>query len=253
MVFTQAAPLQTQTCADRPFPPSLPMQLNGAKWSWGALNTLCWAIGSISGSMQEEQENRFLVTVIRDLLNLCEVTRGKDNKAVIASNIMWVGCCQGDEEEARKGRGGGKEGRGLRGARRTRQSLRPTQTGWGLGRVGWGAAVCWQGVQKVARGRGGRGGWVGWGGHEEKQKIRFRLPLLLIPHIMRPSLPLTPLPHRYAVGQYPKFLRAPLQVYPLPLSTHHFHVLFCPINCSHSLCIFVPCPTGRLWASTPSS
>ena len=41
------------------------------------------AIGSISGSMVEEQENRFLVTVIRDLLNLCEVTRGKDNKAVI--------------------------------------------------------------------------------------------------------------------------------------------------------------------------
>ena len=40
--------------------------------------------------LQEEQENRFLVTVIRDLLNLCEVTRGKDNKAVIASNIMWV-------------------------------------------------------------------------------------------------------------------------------------------------------------------
>jgi exportin-1 len=30
------------------------------------------------------------VTVIRDLLNLCEVTRGKDNKAVIASNIMYV-------------------------------------------------------------------------------------------------------------------------------------------------------------------
>lgn len=63
-------------------------QLNGKEWSWGALNTLCWAIGSISGSMMEEQENRFLVTVIRDLLNLCEITRGKDNKAVIASNIM---------------------------------------------------------------------------------------------------------------------------------------------------------------------
>jgi hypothetical protein len=26
--------------------------------------------------------------VIRDLLNLCEITKGKDNKAVIASNIM---------------------------------------------------------------------------------------------------------------------------------------------------------------------
>ena len=48
------------------------------------------AIGSISGSMDEQQENQFLVTVIRDLLNLCEVTRGKDNKAVIASNIMYV-------------------------------------------------------------------------------------------------------------------------------------------------------------------
>ncbi|GLC60282.1 Exportin-1 [Pleodorina starrii] len=65
-------------------------QVAGAKWSWGALNTLCWAIGSIAGSMADEQENRFLVTVIRDLLNLCEVTRGKDNKAVIASNIMYV-------------------------------------------------------------------------------------------------------------------------------------------------------------------
>ena len=59
-------------------------------WTWGGLNTLCWAVGSISGSMAEDQENRFLVTVIRDLLNLCEVTRGKDNKAVIAANIMYV-------------------------------------------------------------------------------------------------------------------------------------------------------------------
>ena len=40
--------------------------------------------------MAEDQENRFLVTAIRDLLNLCEITRGKDHKAVIASNIMYV-------------------------------------------------------------------------------------------------------------------------------------------------------------------
>ena len=64
--------------------------MNGKDFAWAPLNTLCWAIGSISGSMAEEQENRFLVTVIRDLLNLCEITRGKDNKAVIASNIMCV-------------------------------------------------------------------------------------------------------------------------------------------------------------------
>ncbi|KAL3837970.1 hypothetical protein ACJIZ3_022561 [Penstemon smallii] len=68
----------------------LSKQLNGEDWTWNNLNTLCWAIGSISGSMVEEQENRFLVMVIRDLLNLCEITKGKDNKAVIASNIMYV-------------------------------------------------------------------------------------------------------------------------------------------------------------------
>lgn len=69
---------------------TLRMQINGRTEGWGALNRLCWAIGSVSGSIVEEQENRFLVTVIRDLLNLCEITRGKDNKAVIASNIMYV-------------------------------------------------------------------------------------------------------------------------------------------------------------------
>jgi len=65
-------------------------QLSGKEYNWTTLNTLCWAVGSISGSMAEDQENKFLVTVIRDLLNLCEITRGKDHKAVIASNIMYV-------------------------------------------------------------------------------------------------------------------------------------------------------------------
>ena len=63
---------------------------NAAQGGWHALNTLCWAVGSISGAMSEEEEKRFLVTVIKDLLNLCEIKRGKDNKAVIASNIMYV-------------------------------------------------------------------------------------------------------------------------------------------------------------------
>ncbi|XP_018334478.1 exportin-1 [Agrilus planipennis] len=65
-------------------------QVNGSEWSWKNLNTLCWAIGSISGAMHEEDEKRFLVTVIKDLLGLCEQKRNKDNKAIIASNIMYV-------------------------------------------------------------------------------------------------------------------------------------------------------------------
>ena len=65
-------------------------QVDGTAWSWNNLNTLCWAIGSISGAMAEDEEKRFLVTVIKDLLGLCEQKRGKDNKAVVASNIMYV-------------------------------------------------------------------------------------------------------------------------------------------------------------------
>jgi exportin-1 len=65
-------------------------QVDGSAWSWNNLNTLCWAIGSISGAMAEDEEKRFLVTVIKDLLGLCEQKRGKDNKAIVASNIMYV-------------------------------------------------------------------------------------------------------------------------------------------------------------------
>ncbi|CEO99241.1 Importin N-terminal domain-containing protein [Plasmodiophora brassicae] len=65
-------------------------QIDGSEWSWRNLNTLCWAIGSISGAMSEEMEKDFLVSVIKDLLGLCELKRGKEHKAVIASNIMYV-------------------------------------------------------------------------------------------------------------------------------------------------------------------
>lgn len=65
-------------------------QVNGTEFSWKNLNTLCWAIGSISGAFNEDDEKRFLVTVIKDLLGLCEQKKGKDNKAIIASNIMYV-------------------------------------------------------------------------------------------------------------------------------------------------------------------
>lgn len=61
-----------------------------AELSWNGLNRLCWAIGSISGSMKEDLESAFLVKVIKNLLDLCENTKGKGNKAVIASNIMYV-------------------------------------------------------------------------------------------------------------------------------------------------------------------
>jgi exportin-1 len=68
----------------------LQKQVDGTEWSWHNCNVLCWAIGSISLAMNEETEKRFLVTVIKDLLGLTEMKRGKDNKAVVASNIMYI-------------------------------------------------------------------------------------------------------------------------------------------------------------------
>ncbi len=34
----------------------LSAQVDGSEWSWNNLNTLCWAIGSTSGALSEQQE-----------------------------------------------------------------------------------------------------------------------------------------------------------------------------------------------------
>ena len=59
-------------------------------FTFDRLNKLCWALGSISGCMSMEDENKFVVTVIKELLNLCEKTQGKSNKALVAADIMYV-------------------------------------------------------------------------------------------------------------------------------------------------------------------
>lgn len=68
----------------------LQRQVDGSEYSKETLETLCWAIGSISGAMTEDKEKRFLVIVIKELLGLCETRVGKDHKAVIASCIMYI-------------------------------------------------------------------------------------------------------------------------------------------------------------------
>lgn len=65
-------------------------QFDSNGWNRNELNRICWSVGSISGSMNEEMEKSFIIQVIRDLLSLCEMRKGKDNKAVVASNIMYV-------------------------------------------------------------------------------------------------------------------------------------------------------------------
>ncbi len=41
------------------------------------LNTLCWAVGSISTAVPENEEKKFLVCILRELLILCEKRQGK--------------------------------------------------------------------------------------------------------------------------------------------------------------------------------
>lgn len=59
-------------------------------WTPTQLNRLSWAIGSVSGAHSEQDEKKFLVNVIKDLLSLCDLKRGKENKAVVATCIMYV-------------------------------------------------------------------------------------------------------------------------------------------------------------------
>ncbi|KII72118.1 Exportin-1 [Thelohanellus kitauei] len=64
--------------------------LKASVFNWNDLNCIGWAVGSITGSMSVEMEREFIVKVLRGLLQLCDEKSGKDNKAIIASNIMYV-------------------------------------------------------------------------------------------------------------------------------------------------------------------
>ena len=54
------------------------------------LNSISWSAGCISGAMPDMVEMHFLIVFIRVLLSLCEIIKGKGNKAICASNIMYV-------------------------------------------------------------------------------------------------------------------------------------------------------------------
>ncbi|KAH9578842.1 Exportin-1 [Trypanosoma melophagium] len=65
-------------------------QLDRSEWSWHNCSTLSWAVGAVSMAFTEEQESSLFVVIIRGLLDLCREMQGKENRAVIASSIMFV-------------------------------------------------------------------------------------------------------------------------------------------------------------------
>lgn len=42
--------------------------VNGMEFSWKNLNTLCWAIGSISGALTDMHEERFVIKILTVLM-----------------------------------------------------------------------------------------------------------------------------------------------------------------------------------------
>ncbi|KAM0681209.1 Exportin-1 [Glugoides intestinalis] len=54
------------------------------------LNKFCWSIGSIANALEESIERDFFVCIIKNLLTMCELRYAKEEKAIVASNIMFV-------------------------------------------------------------------------------------------------------------------------------------------------------------------
>eukprot|EP01071_Lankesteria_metandrocarpae_P004817 Lankesteria_metandrocarpae@DN3708_c0_g1_i2.p1 len=71
-------------------PGSIPRSGDSVGWNPMKLNRLCWSIGAVSGAMTVTREKSFLIRVIRELIGLCETVRGKGNKAIVASQLMYI-------------------------------------------------------------------------------------------------------------------------------------------------------------------
>lgn len=55
-----------------------------------SLGTLCWSIGSIAGVLDVTQERTLFTRIIRTLLQLCRDCKRTSERAMVASNIMYI-------------------------------------------------------------------------------------------------------------------------------------------------------------------
>lgn len=54
------------------------------------LNQLCWTIGALGGAFEEVREREFFVSTINTLLTICEVRPRREERAIVASDIMFI-------------------------------------------------------------------------------------------------------------------------------------------------------------------
>lgn len=63
---------------------------NAAQFDAVRVNKICWSIGCFANALSETAEREFFVLVLRNLLSMCEIQSSKPNKAIVASNIMFI-------------------------------------------------------------------------------------------------------------------------------------------------------------------
>ena len=88
--LTYIDPFKTQNLLQAKINEQLDIATKQNKINPSLLNSISWSAGCISGAMNELNEMHFLIVFIKALLSLCEIIRGKGNKAICASNIMYV-------------------------------------------------------------------------------------------------------------------------------------------------------------------
>ncbi|KAI8370218.1 armadillo-type protein [Blakeslea trispora] len=67
------------------------LPLNQPNWSWDQLFRICWAIGSISGAVSEQQEDEFLqAVVLDDLVGLLKRQSAEEQEWVVASCLFSI-------------------------------------------------------------------------------------------------------------------------------------------------------------------
>ena len=88
--LTYIDPYKTQNLLNSKMNEQFEIAKNQNKINPALLNSISWSAGCISGAMEDITEMQFLIKIIKVLLNLCEIIKGKGNKAICASNIMYV-------------------------------------------------------------------------------------------------------------------------------------------------------------------
>ncbi|KAI5171829.1 exportin-1 [Pancytospora epiphaga] len=58
--------------------------------AYRSFNQTCWSIGALGGAFSEGEERNFFLAIMQSLLTLCEMRDRREERSIIASNIMFI-------------------------------------------------------------------------------------------------------------------------------------------------------------------